>query len=516
MPRGLTLIIGGAILMLGLVVGGLAMYRPPRPSYINTTPEPIGRPAAAASAPQGVDAESVPAGAAPTEVAHTSTVTLADRAIVVAASVFPEPRQMAQGTPIILSFSAQGGEMQQLCSASDGLLDSGLCLIRGLKVASVNDAGVSVPLTDGQVQTLTRVRDAGVAITAATDNAVMMATTSAQQPAAAAPTSAPAPTAAPAASGAPAAATADQQAQSRARTTFVDGLPLMPIAIGVLALAAVAGGGAFVLRRRRGGASPMKTPKPAAGRKFGLPKRGGGKTPAASIAPPPAGLSLNLGSIEVQPLLDDDAAIAQSAPRAVAESFTSAPAAGSLANAAPVNGAGAFLDTDDDLFASGVAAQPVAAADARASSSGGSGAGAFLSADDDLFASDFALPPATPAEESAAPDVFGGGTGAFLSADDDLFASSPAVPPATSAAPSPALAAQPAPVDNVFRTPPSAPAGPGVLDDLQPEPVVAAAEPIIPRLGAPLPPARPAEALPPTAALDRQAALRWVKRGGES
>ncbi|KPV52063.1 hypothetical protein SE17_17680, partial [Kouleothrix aurantiaca] len=174
MPRGLTLIIGGAILILGLVVGGLAMYRPSRPSYINTTPEPIGRPAAAAAAPQGVDATSVPVSAAPTEVAQSSTVTLADRAIVVAASVFPEPGQIAQGTPIILSFSAQGGEMQQLCSASSGLLDSGLCSIRGLKVASVNDAGVSVPLTDGQVQTLTRVRDAGVAITAAADNAVLM------------------------------------------------------------------------------------------------------------------------------------------------------------------------------------------------------------------------------------------------------------------------------------------------------------------------------------------------------
>ncbi len=511
MPRGLTLIIGGAILMLGLVAGGMAMYRPSRPSYINATPEPIGRPAAAASAQQGVDTERVPASAAPTEVAQSSTVTIADRAIVVAASVFPEPRQMAQGTPIILSFSAQGGEMQQLCSASDGLLDSGLCSIRGLKVASVSDAGVSVPLTDGQVQTLARVRDAGVAITAATDNAVLMATTSAQQPAAAA-TSAPAPTVAAAASGAPAAA-AGQQAQSRARTTFVDGLPLMWVAIGVLALVVVAGGGAFLLRRRRGGASPMKTPKPTAGRKFSLPKRGGDKTPAASIAPAPAGLSLNLGSIEVQPLLDDDAAIAESAPRAAAESFTSAPAAGSLANA---SGAGTFLDADDDLFAPGAAARPAAAADARASSSGGSGAGAFLSADDDLFASDFAPSPATPAA-SAAPDVFGGsGAGAFLSADDDLFASTLAVPLATSAAPSPALAAQPAPVDNVFSTPPSAPAGPGVLDDLQPEPVVAAAEPIIPRLGAPLPPARPAEALPPTAALDRQAALRWVKRGGES
>ena len=77
------------------------------------------------------------------------------------------------------------------------------------------------------------------------------------------------------------------------------------------------------------------------------------------------------------------------------------------------------------------------------------------------------------------------------------------------------LMAQPAPVDDVFSTPPTAPSGPGLLDDLQPELVVAAAEPVIPRLGAPLPPAKPAEALPPTAALDRQAALRWVKRGGD-
>lgn len=475
MPRGLTLIIGGAILILGLVVGGLAMYRPSRPSYINTTPEPIGRPAAAAAAPQDVDATSVPVSAAPTEVAQSSTVTLADRAIVVAASVFPEPDQIAQGTPIILSFSAQGGEMQQLCSASSGLLDSGLCSIRGLKVASVNDAGVSVPLTDGQVQTLTRVRDAGVAITAAADNAVLMATTSAQQPTAAAPTSAPAPTAAPAASGAPAAATADQQTQSRARTTFVDGLPLIPIVIAVLALVAIAGGGAFLLRRRRGGASPVKTPKPAAGRKFSLPKRGGGKAGAASNAPAQAGLSLNLGPIEVQPLLDDDAAIAQSAPRPAAESFTSAPSAGPFAGA---SGAGAFLDAGDDLFAPGAAAQPVAA-DARASSSGASG------------------------------------TGAFLPADDDLFASSLVMPSATSTAPSPMLMAQPAPVDDVFSTPPTAPSGRGLLDDLQPELVVAAAEPVIPRLGAPLPPAKPAEALPPTAALDRQAALRWAKRGGD-
>ena len=512
MPRGLTLIIGGAILMLGLVVGGLAMYRPPRPSYINTTPEPIGRPAAAASAPQGVDAESVPAGAAPTEVAHTSTVTLADRAIVVAASVFPEPRQMAQGTPIILSFSAQGGEMQQLCSASDGLLDSGLCLIRGLKVASVNDAGVSVPLTDGQVQTLTRVRDAGVAITAATDNAVMMATTSAQQPAAAAPTSAPAPTAAAAASGAPAAAATDQQAQSRARTTFVDGLPLLWVAVGVVVLA-IAVGAVVVLRRRRAGsAAPLKSPKPATGRKFGLPKRGGEKAPAASIAPSPAGLSLNLGNIEVQPLLDDDTAIAQSAPRPAAESFTSATATGSFAPTAPSTGG--FLSADDDLFASDLAAQPTAAG-APASSSGASATGAFLPDDDDVFASGFSLAGATPAAESATPDVFGGGPGAFLSADDDLFGSSPATLPATSAAPPPALVAQPLVVDDVFSTPPSAPAGPGLLDDLQPEPVVTVAEPIIPRLGAPLPPARPAEALPPTAALDRQAALRWVKRGGD-
>ena len=475
MPRGLTLIIGGAILILGLVMGGLAMYRPSRPSYINTTPEPIGRPAAAAAAPQGVDTTSVPVSAAPTEVAQSSTVTLADRAIVVAASVFPEPGQIAQGTPIILSFSAQGGEMQQLCSASSGLLDSGLCSIRGLKVASVNDAGVSVPLTDGQVQTLTRVRDAGVAITAAADNAVLMATTSAQQPTATAPTSAPAPTAAPAASGAPAAATADQQTQSRARTTFVDGLPLMPIVIAVLALVAIAGGGAFLLRRRRGGASPVKTPKPAAGRKFSLPKRGGCKAGAASNAPAQAGLSLNLGSIEVQPLLDDDAAIAQSAPRPAAESFTSAPSAEPFAGA---SGAGAFLDAGDDLFAPGAAAQPVAA-DACASSSSASG------------------------------------TGAFLPADDDLFASSLVMPSATSTAPSPMLMAQPAPVDDVFSTPPTAPSGPGLLDDLQPELVVAAAEPVIPRLGAPLPPAKPAEALPPTAALDRQAALRWVKRGGD-
>ena len=513
MPRGLTLIIGGAILVLGLVVGGLAMYRPPRPSYIDVTPEPVGRPAAAAAAPQGVGATSVPASAAPTEVAH-DRITLADRAIVVAASVFPEPRQIAQGTPIILSFSAQGGEMQQLCSASGGLLDSGLCSIRSLKVAAVDAAGFSVPLTDGQVQTLTRVRDAGVVITAATDNAVLMATTSAQQGAAAAATSAPAPAAAAAANGAPAAAASAQQTQNRVTTTFVDGLPLLPIAIGVLALLAVAGGVAFVLRRRRGGAAPAKSPKPAAGRKIGLPKRGASKAPATNSAPSPAGLSLNLGSIEVQPLLDDDAAIAQSAPRRGAEAFTSAPVAESLPHAAPERGAGAFMAADEDLFASGVAAQP-AAADARASSSGASGIGTFLRTDEKLFSSALALPAATLPAESGMPDVFGGGTGAFLPVDDDLFASSLAIPPATRTARTPALVARPATSDDRFSTPIGAPIDAGLLDNLHPEPVVAPVEPVIPRLGAPLPPAKPADALPPTAALDRQAALRWVKRGND-
>lgn len=528
MPRGLMLTIGGVILALALVVGGLAMYRPPRALYIAVTPEPIGKPAATS---QGVGATSDPGKEAPTAAASADTISLGDRAVTVAASVFPAQSQIAQGTPIILSFSAQGGEMQQLCATVGGLLDSGLCSIRSLSVGAVDDAGVHVPLTADQAQTLTRVRDAGVALVVAADNAVLMATTTSQQPTAA-PTSAPPPTAAAAPTTAPAAASPAPQAQKQAAATFVDGLPLLWVAVGIVV--AIAAGAVVVLRRRRGGPAPLKSPKPATGRKFGLPKSGGDKAPATTTAQSPAGLSLNLGSIEVQPLLDDDAAIAQSAPRAIGESFTSAAATGPFAPTAPSTGA--FLSADDDLFASDVTApsvatpaptvfgesgrdagkpigddlfafdggvaQPAAPATVGASATSETATGAFLSADDDLFASDFALPPAA---GSDTPDMFGGGTGAFLSADDDLFASDFALAPP----------ARPSAVDDVFSTPTSAATGAGLLDDLQPEPVVAVAEPVIPRLGAPLPPARAADALPPTAALDRQSALRWVKRSSD-
>ena len=118
MPRGLMLTIGGVILALALVVGGLAMYRPPRALYIAVTPEPIGKPAATS---QGVGATSDPGKEAPTAAASADTITLGDRAVIVAASVFPAQSQIAQGTPIILSFSAQGGEMQQLCATVGGL-----------------------------------------------------------------------------------------------------------------------------------------------------------------------------------------------------------------------------------------------------------------------------------------------------------------------------------------------------------------------------------------------------------
>jgi hypothetical protein len=523
------LTIGGVILALALVVGGLAMYRPPRASYMAVTPEPIGKPAAA---PQGVGATSDSGKEAPTAAASADTITLGDRAVIVAASVFPAQSQIAQGTPIILSFSAQGGEMQQLCVTVGGLLDSGLCSIRSLSVGAVDDAGVHVPLTADQAQTLTRVRDAGVALIVAADNAVLMATTTTKQPTAA-PTIAPPPTAAAAPTTAPAAASPAPQAQKQAAATFVDGLPLLWVAVGMVVLA-IAAGAVVVLRRRRGGPAPLKGPKPATGQKFGLPKLGGGKAPTTNTAPAPVGLSLNLGSIEVQPLLDDDTAIAQSAPRAIEESFTSAAATGPFAPTAPSTGA--FLSADDDLFAPDVTApsvatpaptvfgesgrgagkpigddlfgfdggmvQPAAPAVAGASATSGTATGAFLSADDDLFASDFALPPAA---GSDTPDMFGGGTGAFLNTDNDLFASDFALAPPT----------RPSAVDDVFSTPPSAATGAGLLEDLQPEPVVAVAEPVIPRLGAPLPPARAADALPPTAALDRQSALRWVKRSSD-
>lgn len=398
MPRGLTGIIGGAMLVLALVVAGLTMYRPPHASYIDVPPEPVGRPAAAVHAPtNGVDAVSAPVDAVPT-AATNSTLTFSGQALIVATSVFPAQQQIAPAAPIIISFAAQSEAMRGLCAEIAGVFDSGLCVIRSLTVDTVDDAGVHVPLTAQQFLTLGRVRDAGVALTVARDNALLMAT-----PAAAVVARVPAVTAVSTAAMPVVAPTSAQPRQNRSAGTFVDGLPLLPIAIGVLLVALCIAGAVLVLRRRAGGTAPR--------------------------APlPPAGLSLYLGDIKAPPLLDDDAAIAQSVPRAAARSFESA----------------SILHEDDDLFVPApTVSRPMASA-------------------------------VHPTQAAAEP-------GAGL-ADSD-----------------------------VFRTPASATGLTGVLADRVVEPIAAMTEVIVSRLGSPLPPAREKGALPPTAALDRQAALRWVR-----
>jgi hypothetical protein len=163
-------------------------------------------------------------------------------------------------------------------------------------------------------------------------------------------------------------------------------------------------------------------------------------------------LSLNLGKIEVSPLLDDAAAIAQSAPRAAAHSFESA-------SRLP----------EDDLFGP-------------------------------------ALTVARPVAPAAAPDELGRVMHTSPALDDALFVTDDAAWSAQAAAEPWAGLAD----NDVFRTPARATGLAGVLDDCVAEPIAAMAEPIVPFLGERLPPAREKGALPPTAALDRQAALRWV------
>ena len=436
-----VLVFSGVVLVLALAAsaGVFVLSRPSRPAYIEATPEPV-----VASLLSDVDATSAPPSAAPTAAADDGTIALADRALIVAPRVFPGQGQIAQSTPIIVSFSAQGGEMQDLCAQAGGVLDSGLCSVRTLAVASVDSAGVHVALTASQAQTLARVRAAGVALVVAADNAVLMATTTVQQPAAATPT----------ASMGEAAPTAAAQAQRQPTVTFVDGLPLLPIALGAVLLLAIAG---LVVMRRRGGRSGRPaTPGRA---KIALPRRSG-KAPAAAGGPP-AGLTLNLGNVAVTPLLDDDAAAA----------VTSEPR---------VTGA-VFVD-GDDVFPPGVGVAP------------------FLSATEKPFADApaSASPPGAPAQA-------GGDVAAFLPADDDLLAAEPAAPARSGGALSGA--------DTVFGAWPEPGSAAGLLDDLPAEPPIPM-EPVIPRLGPPLPPAKPAEPLPPPAALDREAALRWVKQPG--
>ncbi len=480
MPRGLTLLFGGAILVLALAVAALTIYRPPRASYTDVAPEPVGRPAAAA--PLGVAATSAPIDVAPT-VAANSTLTFSGQAIVVAADVFSPQQQIARDVPIIISFAAQSDAMQGLCAETGGVLDSGLCAIRSLTVASIDDAGVRIALTAQQSQALGRVRDAGVALTVARDNAALMATPAAQEPAVLVTTSMAAATLAATAAPAIVASTSAQQSQLPA--SFVDGLPLIPIAIGVVLVVACIAGGVLLLRHRRGGAALARPAAPFP--KPGLPTRN--RTGAAPGAPGvPGGLSLNLGGVTVQPLLDDDDAIAQSAPRVVAQSFES-------------------VLQDDDPFAP--ASTGVRLAVSAAGSVGGALADTFVLPDDQLFASDDDRSPQSDLLGQPGKNNFGSAISPLLPSNDDVFGfdnERPAESPAQAAAtPWGELDGR-----AVFRTPARLEGVAGGRDDLPAEPIAAMAEPTVPRLGDRLPPAREPGALPPTAALDRQAALQWV------
>lgn len=454
MPHGFMRIIGGVLLALALVVAGLTMYRPPRASYIDVTPEPISRPAVVAQATSGVAAGVVPT------VATNRTLTFSEHALIVAAGMFPAQQQIAPAAPIIISFAAQSAAMQGLCAETAGVLDSGLCAVRSLTVATVDDAGVHIPLTAQQARSLGRVRDADVALTVARDNALLMATPEAQVPAAAVVASAPAATVGSTAATAVVAASSAQPRQNLTAETVVDGLPLVPILLGVLLIALCIGVTTFLLRRRN------------VGRVGGQPRAAALRTPRArnGAAPPSparsAGLSLNLGDTAMSPLLDDDDPMAQSAPRAIGSSFE-------RASALP----------EDDRFAL------APASDAR------------------LFASDAAHPALPDPFEDPGVDaskrgrLASAGLDALGVTDDDVWSTQAAVEPWAGLA-----------ERDVFGIPAS-PAGlGGLLDDRVAEPIATPSESIIVQLGEKLPPAREKGALPPTAALDRQAALRWVLR----